>query len=479
MRGEVFLDNENVTQKSGAVVPVKHPWLVMAGMLIGAFVGMLSETSLNIALPALGQAFGVGNGVLQWLVTGYMLVIGIVLPFSSLITRWFTTRQVILFALFAFFVGAIISATAGSFSLLLIGRLIQGIGTGLILPLLFTVAMLIFPPNKLGAAMGINGLVIMFAPAVGPTLTGILIGALSWRAVFYVFAAIILIGFIIAAFFLENISKITKPKVDVLSVITSIIGFASLVAGVGIAGENSWASLEVWALLVIAVIALFFYSRRQLQLEEPVLNLAVLAKPQFLQGTTMVMLDFGLILATMYIMPQFIQKSMLLPVSLTGIIMLPGGVVNAVVSAFAGRMYDRIGVKLPTRLGFFLAIIGLIMFVMAKPSSSVAYMIAAHIILMIGAPLAMSPAQTSALNALKGHESADGSTIMNTFQQIVGALATALTAGFIAMGTQAMPTAAKAAQFANGAHYAFIFALVVAIVALVVSVVPAKNEKNN
>ena len=144
-----------------AIVEVDRPWLAMSSMLIGAFVGMLSETSLNIALPTLGRVFSVGTGTLQWLVTGYMLMIGIVLPFSSLISKWFSTRQIIIFALADFTVGALISGFANSFGMLLFGRMIQGIGTGLILPLMFTVAMLIFPPKKLGLAMGINALVIM------------------------------------------------------------------------------------------------------------------------------------------------------------------------------------------------------------------------------------------------------------------------------------------------------------------------------
>lgn len=145
-----------------AIVEVDRPWLAMSSMLIGAFVGMLSETSLNIALPTLGRVFSIGTGTLQWLVTGYMLMIGIVLPFSSLISKWFSTRQIIIFALADFTVGALISGFANSFGMLLFGRMIQGIGTGLILPLMFTVAMLIFPPKKLGLAMGINALVIMF-----------------------------------------------------------------------------------------------------------------------------------------------------------------------------------------------------------------------------------------------------------------------------------------------------------------------------
>lgn len=446
-----------------AIVEVDRPWLAMSSMLIGAFVGMLSETSLNIALPTLGRVFSVGTGTLQWLVTGYMLMIGIVLPFSSLISKWFSTRQIIIFALADFTVGALISGFANSFGMLLFGRMIQGIGTGLILPLMFTVAMLIFPPKKLGLAMGINALVIMFAPAIGPTVTGIVLGALSWRAVFFMFAIILLVGLLFAFIGLKNVSRITRPKIDLLSVLGSVIGFSSIVAGTSLASEAGWTSPRVLGLLAVGIIVLVLYAGRQLKLDEPVLNLRVFAKPAFRTGAILVMIDFGIILSAMYLMPQFIQNAM------TGLIMLPGGIVNALVSAFAGRMYDRMGAKLLARLGFVIALIGVLMFCFADAKSSLAYVIAAHVVLMIGCPLAMSPSQTHALNALAGPESADGSTIMNTLQQIVGAIATALATSFLAMGQASFPASSEALRFEHGVRYGFCFTLALALIGFIVS----------
>lgn len=461
-----------------AIVEVDRPWLAMSSMLIGAFVGMLSETSLNIALPTLGKVFSVGTGTLQWLVTGYMLMIGIVLPFSSLISKWFSTRQIIIFALADFTVGALISGFANSFGMLLFGRMIQGIGTGLILPLMFTVAMLIFPPKKLGLAMGINALVIMFAPAIGPTVTGIVLGALSWRAVFFMFAIILLVGLLFAFIGLKNVSRITRPKIDLPSVLGSVIGFSSIVAGTSLASEAGWTSPRVLGLLAVGIIVLVLYAGRQLKLDEPVLNLRVFAKPAFRTGAILVMLDFGIILSAMYLMPQFIQNAMMLPVAMTGIIMLPGGIVNALVSAFAGRMYDRMGAKLLARLGFVIAMIGVLMFCFADAKSSLAYVIAAHVVLMIGCPLAMSPSQTHALNALAGPESADGSTIMNTLQQIVGAIATALATSFLAMG-QAASSGSESLRFTSGVRYGFCFTAVLVIAGLIVSLTLKERTKSS
>ena len=454
--------------------------LAMMGMLIGGFVGMFSETSLNIALPQLMAQLGVTTATVQWLVTGYMLMVGIVLPLSSIITKWFTTRQVILFALIDFMVGAIISAIAPGFGVLLFGRMIQGIATGLILPLMFTVAMQIFPPYKLGAAMGMVGLVIMFAPAVGPTLAGIVLGVASWRWIFWLFVPFLLIAFIFAVTSLKNITEVSRPKVDFLSILLSTVGFGSLVLGVSLASDRGWGSAVVISALIVGIIVLAWYTHRQLTMDKPILNLRAFAIPGFRIGASLVMINFGIILSAMYLLPMYIQKGLLVPVALTGIIMFPGGVMNAVVSAVSGRMYDHVGAQMPARIGFIISMVGALMLAFTTTQSAVWYVILAHVILMIGAPLAMSPSQTYGLNSLTGPIAADGSAIMNTLQQIVGAIATAIATSLLGIGQAAyMASGANhaAGAFVNGAHYGFFFTFALAVVGFLLALrIPKANR---
>ena len=449
-------------------VTVKHPALAMVSMLIGAFVGMFSETSLNIALPSLMVSLGITTATAQWLVTGYMLVIGVVLPLNSLITKWFTTRQVDIFGLSDFLVGAIIAALAPSFPILLFGRMIQGIATGLILPLMFTVAMQVFSPAKIGAAMGACAMVIMFAPAIGPTLTGLILAKLSWHWIFWAFVPFLVIALIFALISLENVGQLTKPKIDVLSILTSVVGFASVVTAVSFASSRGWGSPLVLGLLLLGIIVLAAYTYRQVHIDSPILNLKIFAIPAFRAGALMVMLDFGIILSAMYILPMYMQKGLLLPVAMTGIIMLPGGIVNALVSAVSGRLFDNFGAKWLTRLGFLIAIIGSIMLLTTSTHTAVMFVIAAHVVLMIGCPLAMSPAQTHALNALAGRTSGDGSTIMNTMQQIVGAISTALATSLLGIGQAASHASAQGA-FTNGIHVAVYLPLILSLIALIIA----------
>lgn len=376
-----------------------------------------------------------------------------------------------------FIIGAAISAVAVNSPILLIGRMIQGIGTGLILPLMFAVVMQIFPPQKIGAVMRVCALVIMFAPAIGPTLTGLILAKASWNWIFWSFIPFLAIALLFAITSLENVGRITRPHVDVLSILESAVGCSGLVIGASLASRNDWLSVSVLTALVIGIIVLALYVHRQLHLETPILNLRVFKTRAFAIGSTLVMLDFGIILSAMYLLPMYIQNG-LLPVALTGIIMLPGGVVNALTSAVAGRLYDSVGAKRPAMIGFFIALVGAGMLALTSDHSSIAYVITAHVILMIGCPLAMSPSQTSALNSLSGMESADGSTILNTMQQIVGALATALATSFLELGRNAA-TGSSAVCFTNGIHYGIYFTLVLVIIGIILTFKMRDKPRSN
>ena len=235
------------------------------------------------------------------------------------------------------------------------------------------------------------------------------------------FVPFLVVALIFAFTSLKNTTKITRPHIDYLSIIESAIGFASLVASVSLASDLGLTSPLIIGLFVWAIVVLVFYVHRQLNLKNPVLNLKIFSITQFRTGALLVMVDFEIILSTMYL------KDLSLAVALTGII-------NAITSALAGRIYDSQGAKRPAVLGFIIAFIGALMLALATPSAPVWYIILSQIILMIGCPLTMSPSQTYALNTIQGPASADGSAIMNTLQQIVGAVATAIATILLAMG---------------------------------------------
>lgn len=444
---------------------VDHPYLVMMGLYLGAFCGMFSETAMNIALPQLMAAFSIESSLAQWVVVGYMLVIGLILPFAGILMKHFRVRALTLFALVVFFAGCAVSAFAPSFGIMLAGRMAQGVGTGLVLPMTFALVLEVFPPAKIGAALGMTALVIMSAPAIGPTLSGIMIGIFGWRAIFVVLMLVLAVAIAFAVRFAVDPYELSRPALDVPSCVLSCVGFGCFVAGVSLVSMWGIGSPAVIALLVLGVAGIVVYARRQLSMESPILNLRAFSIRDFRIGSVLVMVNFGITLSAMYLMPQYLQSGMMLAVALAGVVMLPGGVVNAVVSAAAGRLYDKVGARVPALAGFALSAIGAVLLLFAQPDSSIAYIIACHLVLMVGVPLAMSPCQSSALNALPPELSGDGSTILNTMQQVWGAVCTAVATILLGAGSSSALEngAGSAAAFTTGAHWGFAFTLVLAL----------------
>ena len=455
---------------------VQHPYLVMMGLYLGAFVGMFGETALNIALPELSSAFDTDTALMQWMVIGHMLVIGLVLPFASLLMKWFPVRKLCFFSLGAFILGSLISGFATNFPLLLLGRMVQGIGPGLILPMMFAMVLQVFPPQKIGSAMGLCALIIMFAPAIGPTLAGFIVGALSWRWIFFVFALILAIALGFSVKFMVSPYALTKPAIDVPSCVASAIGFGGLVVGVGLASQYGWLSVPVLLLLAVGMVCIVAYVRRQLTMKSPVLNLNAFRISGFRTGTILVMLDFGITLSAMFLMPQYIQRGLLLPVALTGVVLLPGGLMNAVFSLISGKLYDKIGTKPLVLSGFVLSALGVALLLMTSTKTSTAFVILCHMILLTGVPLAMSPSQSSGLGSLPPELSTDGSTILNTMQQVWGAVSTAVATSLLGIGQAAAAGSAPETAFTTGFHYGLAFTLALAVLGFVVSLTLKKKQ---
>lgn len=436
----------------------------MLGLYIGAFLGMLSETSMNIALPDLCEAFGITTGTAQWMVVGYMLAIGVVLPCVGFLLKWVKAKTLVLVALACFLAGSVLSAVAPIFPLVLAGRIIQGVGTGIVLPTMYAAIMRVFPPMKIGAANGVAGLVIMFAPVIGPTLSGLLIGAFSWRAIFALFAIVAIAAIICTAAFFITPIETTRPKVDMPSVIASIIGFGCLVAGVSLVADMGFSPLVI-TLLVIGVLVIACYAYRQLHIDNPVLELRALGIATFRIPALMVTCSFACTLAIMYLAPQELQRGLGLSTSTAGMLMLAGGIINAICSFASGRMYDKVGARPLVRAGAVVAIIGSVLFLVIGVTTAPAFFVLAHVVFMIGIPLMQQSAQSAALKGLPRGLAADGSTILNTMQQVCGAIGTAVATCLLGMGSGA----SEAQSFVAGSRYGYVFGLVLVVIVFMFS----------
>lgn len=397
---------------------------IMLSLIIGAFFAILNETLLNIALTTLMDQFDITLPTVQWMATGFMLVMGIVIPVSALLIQWFTTRQLFLGTMIIFTLGTAIAASAPTFGILLTGRLIQAVGTGMLMPIMFNVFLLMYPPHKRGRIMGIVGLVIMFAPAIGPTLSGIIVEYLGWRFLFITVIPFSLFSVVFAYFFLVNVSEVTRPKIDIPSIVFSTVGFGATIYGFSSVGESEagFLSSEVLLFLLLGVFGIFLFAYRQLHLDEPIMDFRVFKYPMYRHAVIMFVIIIMAMFASEIILPIYMQGPLALSAATAGILLLPGSLLNGALSPFMGQLFDKVGPR-PMMIPATLVLSGT-MFMMSRldTGSSVWMIVIGFLLLMISVSAIMMPAQTNGLNQLPKRLYPHGTAVISTLQPMAGAI---------------------------------------------------------
>ena len=460
---------------------VKNPKLMAAVLMFGAFIGLFGETALNMALIDIMEDFSIDAVTGQWLTTGYLLVLAVLVPLSAYLVRWFTTRQLVVAALVISSIGALLAAIASSFTILLVGRLIQAIGTGIFLPLMFSVVLVIFPIQKRGPVMGIAGLVITAGPALGPTLSGLIISMSSWHYIFVVMIVLNVLLLIVGAPNMENVSDISKPKIDVLSLLLSTIAFGGIVYALATLADASLTDQKVWIPLVAGVLALILFAVRQFKMEAPMINLRVFNYSMFTLGTFLMFATLFVVLFVAILIPLYLKSVLGYTSIMAGLLMLPANVLNIIMAPIVGSNFDKVGARIFTRIGFAFITVGAIVFIfILSATTPVWQVIVALSILFVGVSMTIMPAQTNALNQLPRHLYADGSAAMNTLTQVAGAAGTALAITLFTVGQnkyiEEFGPANPPEFLAHGIHYAFYAVLVTGVIGLIGSIF-VKNSR--
>lgn len=451
---------------------------IMIALLVSGFIGLFSETALNMAMNDLIKEFSISASTAQWLTTGYLLVLGIIIPVSGLLIKRFPTRKLFVTSLSFSIVGVLIAALSPSFTILLTGRIIQAIGTGLLIPLLFHTVLILFPPWKRGTAMGLVGLVMMFAPAIGPISAGLIIDYSDWHMIFWIIAPVLVLALIFGIIFLPNISKTQKQKIDVLSIILSTLGFGGIVFGFSFSGESEgWSSPVVLVAFIIGLASLVLYILRQLSIKDPVLHLDVFKHPMFALGIILTLFANLIIFSSNILLPLFMQAGLGLSASKAGLLLLPGGILNGIMSMVSGRIFDRHGPKFLVIGGFTISIAATMFFANITSTTSFYLIIIFFMLLMMSMSMVTTPSQTNGINALKIDRYPDGTAIVNSMIQTSGAIGTAIGISilntsqtkFLSKISDPVTAAQQADAIISGVQNAFLFATIVSIIAFICS----------
>ncbi|WP_346354080.1 DHA2 family efflux MFS transporter permease subunit [Azotosporobacter soli] len=459
----------------------KTTLIVIVSLALVTFIGILSETALNIAYALLIDELGVSAAVIQWLTTGYLLTLSTLIPLSPLLVKKVRTKRLFQAAIFLFAFGTMLCGFATTFWLLLAGRIIQAVGTSISLPLLMNIILAQIPLSHRGRVMGLAGLVASFAPALGPTFGGVMIEWLNWHWIFFSVLPLLALSFLCGSRYIKDIRSEESISIDALSIFLSTLAFVGLVYGVSISAELGWKDAAVLSCLVSGALSLAAFVVRQLRLDKPLIHVRVFSHAMFSIGAAIVMISMMTVLAAGFVLPLYVQKALGFSSIAAALVMLPGAMINGIMSPFTGRFYDKHGARLLLLTGFFLLSLTLAVFSFTQANLNETTVV--YALFMFGASMLLMPAQTNGLNQLPPKYNADGVAIMATLQQVAGALGTALASSLLTMNSANFLTlyrdvtpALQAQAIAFGTQQNFRFFLLLGIVGFALSLWTRKKR---
>ncbi|TYG34643.1 multidrug efflux MFS transporter [Lonepinella koalarum] len=399
---------------------------------IMAFSGIVSETAMNVTFPTLMKEFDVGTSTVQWLTTGYLLMLALVVPLSSFLKKRFSAKDLFLFAI-ALFIGATIYAGLSTqFAYLLIARLIQGGATGIALPLMFNIIITQAPKQKIGMLMGIATLIVAMAPAVGPVLGGVVIDFYGWRMVFFLLLPLLFLALAAGIFAISPTNSPEKVRFDFIGYFLLAVSFASFIFATEKTAHYGWFDPLVLGLLVLSLVALSGFVLKAKQGKNPLIHLAVFQyKPFVLSLLFILSIQFN-VLALGYLIPNYAQIATHSSAFIAGFLLLPGCLVGAFIAPFSGKLLDRMGAKKPILQGAVLIVLSLTLFSVFGQQLSTILIMLFYLIYAIGQGFSVGNMMTNGLRQLPVELSADGNAVINTLQQLAGATGTSVVASIVA-----------------------------------------------
>ena len=423
----------------------RNRWVVISILLLGSIIAFLNETALTTALATIMRDLHISADKGQWLTTSFMLVSGIMIPMTAFLIDRFSTRQLFFIAMGCFTIGTIIGAFSINFNMLLLARVIQAIGAGIMMPLIQVVLLYVFEPEERGSAMGILGIVISFAPAIGPTLAGWIVAHYAWRDIFFLSLPIAILDLILAIFILENVKGAQKAKLDIISAITSAI-------------------------------ALIYFTIKQLKAEVPFLNLSVLKNKTFTLSTIIVLIVFIGFIASETILPLYIQEARGYSAFDSGLTLMPGAIIIAIMSPITGKLFDKYGGRGLTLIGLICTTVGTFALATLTSTTPLYFVTIMYTLRLFGIGMFMMPLTTMSLNVLKKSMYSHGAAVSNTLRQIISSIGTAVLVAVMTFSASHSGIKNPINATIHGMNTSFFIAGIFTLIALIIAFFVVKKN---
>lgn len=457
----------------------KHVLAAIFSTGILSFSGVIIETSMNIAFPTLMKEFNLATNTVQWLTSIYLLTISIIVPLSANLKAHFKTKKLFITANLLYLSGLIIGACAPNFEFLLIGRIVEGLGTGIALPLMFNIIMEQVPKSRVGVMMGVGNMITGIAPALGPTFGGLVVTHLGWRWIFYIMIPFILISLVLGIGGIRQKSQLREVKFDLLSILLIAVFFIGMILGFSNLSTGNYFAFNCLGAILIALISLGLLIYRSNRINDPVLDLNLFKNKFFAAHAVGFFLIQIISLGNAFLLPNFIQLVNGSSALIAGLVVLPAGFAGAFLAPFGGSLLDRYGARRPILIGSSFMLLELLIFTIFTNNLSNFLILFIYIFYMGGMGMMMGCVMTDALDHLEKSEVTQGNAILNTLQEFAGAVGTSTTTAFVAFA-QRNAGSKGAIPTAHGTHLAYIFllVLVLVIIAIFMKYTQARNKND-
>ena len=476
-------DDNAVIQQADNVSRRPHPEPIPRALMLSilatgimAFIGILTETLMNVLFPILMGEFHVSTSTVQWLTTGYLLVVSLVVPLSSYLKRKLPVKRIFVIAVMLCIAGCVVAACALNFPMLMIARILQGGGTGIALPLMFNIILDQAPKSRIGQLMGVGSLVVATAPALGPTIGGLVGTYMPWRWIFMILLPFLLLALVLGTMNIRQGSPTVEAYVNPLHVLLIAVGFIAFVfaldeGGAAITKSSQGASdagrtaLSAVVLFVISMAALLSFAQLSHRSFSPLIRLGVLHSVSFRWHLLAYVLLQVAMIGFGFVIPNSAQLGYGISALVAGVLVLPGALFGAMLAPVSGMLLDRLGPVKPISGALAITLVGVLLFAVGLGASSTAWELGLfYFVFMVGFSMAFANTMTSGLSQVDAPLKADGNALFSTFQQLAGAVSTTIMSAFLASaqaGHGAQGAVAYRAATIAGAHHAYVFLSVV------------------
>lgn len=438
--------------------------------------GVIVETAMNITFPTLMKQFDVTTGTVQWMTTLYLLIVACIVPISSYLKRRFKLKSLFVTANLLFIAGLLLDALAPTFTWLLLGRAVQGFGTGIALPLMFNIILEQVPLSRIGLMTGIGTLITAVGPAIGPTYGGILVTNFSWRYIFWILVPFLVISFFVGIRTIQQVVPTQRESFDVFSMLAVILAFGGLIYGFSSLSSHDWLSWSVLGSWIVGIVGVIGFIRRSARVDHPLIHLAAVRNRPFAWHLLAFFLLQTTALGLSFILPNYLQLVDQQTAFVAGLVVLPGAVIGAAFSPIGGQILDRFGAKRPILLGLGVVVTTLILMTIFASQLSVGAILWLYVAYMVGIGIAFGNIMTAGLKQLGADLKADGNALMNALQQFAGAIGTAVVSAIIA-ATQASGTGSTVVKTALGSKWALLVLVVTGLGALLSMLAAFRSER--